>query len=113
MTQALSSSPSSQTKRTRSLGGLTISRVVPQLVILALVLIINVIVSPQFFDIGIREDRLYGSLIDVFNRGAPVMILAIGMTVVIATGGIDLSVGAVIAIAGAAAAALIESGMSV
>ncbi len=113
MTHSLSSASPAQAKRARYLGGLTISRIAPQLAILALVLIINVIVSPQFFDIGIREDRLYGSLIDVFNRGAPVMILAIGMTVVIATGGIDLSVGAVIAIAGAAAAALIESGMSV
>ena len=49
---------------------------------------------------------------DVFYRGAPVAILALGMTPVIATGGIDLSVGAVIAIAGAVAAALAQTDMA-
>src|SRR5207244_10393807 len=48
-----------------------------------------------------------GSLIDMLSRGAPVMLLALGMTLVIATGGVDLSVGAVIAVSGAVAAALI------
>jgi galactofuranose transport system permease protein len=46
-------------------------------------------------------------MIDVLDRGAPVMLLALGMSLVIATGGIDLSVGAVMAIAGAVAASLI------
>ncbi len=96
--------------KTFSLGGLTLPRVLPQLVMLAIVLVANVIISPQFFDIQIRDGRLFGSIVDVFNRGAPVMILALGMTLVIATGGIDLSVGAVIAIAGATAATLVENG---
>ncbi|MGP4129790.1 hypothetical protein OJE16_08475 [Pantoea tagorei] len=39
-------------------------------------------------------------------------LLAIGMTLVIATGGIDLSVGAVMAIAGATAATLTVAGHS-
>src|SRR3546814_15249149 len=60
--------------------------------------------SPQFFDIRLQDGRLFGSLVDVLNRGAPVAILAVGMTLVIATGGIDLSVGAVMAISGAVAA---------
>jgi hypothetical protein len=55
----------------------------------------------------IQNGRLYGSVIDILNRGAPVALLAIGMTVVIATKGIDLSVGAVMAICGAVAAACI------
>jgi galactofuranose transport system permease protein len=46
----------------------------------------------------------------VLNRGAPVAILALGMTLVIATRGIDLSVGAVMAIAGATAATLTAQG---
>ena len=37
----------------------------------------------------------------MLNRGAPVALLAVGMTLVIATKGIDLSVGAVMAICGA------------
>ena len=35
--------------------------------------------------------------------GSPLILVALGMTLVIATGGIDLSVGAVVAIAGALA----------
>jgi simple sugar transport system permease protein len=50
----------------------------------------------------------YGTPIDILNQGAKVMVLAIGMTLVIATGGIDISVGAVMAIAGAIAALLIS-----
>ena len=51
---------------------------------------------------------LYGTPVDILRQGSKVMILAIGMTLVIATGGIDISVGAVMAIAGAIAALLIS-----
>ncbi len=54
-----------------------------------------------------RDGRLFGSLVDIVNRAVPVLLLALGMTLVIATGGIDLSVGAVMAITGAVAASLI------
>ncbi|WP_413203451.1 ABC transporter permease [Rhodospirillum sp. A1_3_36] len=57
----------------------------------------------------LQDGRLFGSLVDVFNRGAPVMLLATGMVLVIATRGIDLSVGAVMAISGAVAASLADS----
>ncbi len=46
-------------------------------------------------------------------RAAPVALLTIGMTLVIATKGIDLSIGAVIAICGAVAATLISNGYSI
>ncbi|MBX9457170.1 MAG: ABC transporter permease [Rhizobium sp.] len=91
----------------------TILRILPQLVTLAIVLILNVILFPSFFDISFQNERLYGSLIDVLNRGAPVALLAVGMTLVIATKGIDLSVGAVVAICGAVAASSIADGHSV
>ncbi|WP_346839547.1 ABC transporter permease [Microbulbifer sp. SAOS-129_SWC] len=78
---------------------------------LFLLLAINLVLAPEFFQIGIVDGRLYGSLIDVLNRSAPVALLAIGMTLVIATGGIDLSVGATMAIAGAVCANLITSGV--
>ena len=55
---------------------------------------------------------MFGSPIDILNRAAPVALLAIGMTLVIATGGIDLSVGAVMAIAGATTAAMTVMGFS-
>lgn len=87
-------------------------RLTPQLIALAVILLLNVLAFPGFFDIEIQNGRLYGSLIDVLNRGAPVALLAVGMTLVIATKGIDLSVGAVIAITGAAGAAAIAAGFS-
>jgi ribose/xylose/arabinose/galactoside ABC-type transport system permease subunit len=77
---------------------------------LAAILLFNLIVYPEFFKITILEGHLYGSLVDIFRNGAPLMILAIGMTLVIATGGVDLSVGPVIAITGAVATSFIGLG---
>jgi Ribose/xylose/arabinose/galactoside ABC-type transport systems, permease components len=80
-----------------------------QLAAFAVILLVNWSVSPQFFDVRLQDGRLFGSVVDVFNRGAPVALLSIGMVLVIATRGIDLSVGAVMAIAGAIAASLADS----
>ena len=82
------------------------SRLFWPLVAWALILVFDALFLPGFFKIGIMEDsvngnHLYGNLIDVLNNGAPLMVVAIGMTMVIATGGVDLSVGAVIAISAA------------
>ena len=70
----------------------------------------SLVVAPDFLSAELRDGRLNGGLIDVLNRGAPVALLAIGMTLVIATRGIDLSVGSVMAIAGATAAAAVNAG---
>ena len=78
------------------------------LVALALILITDAIFAPGFFKIGILDGHLFGNLIDVVNNAAPLMLVAIGMTLVIATGGVDLSVGAVIAISAAMGAVLIN-----
>ena len=77
---------------------------------LGLVLLANWALFPGFFDLSVQDGRLFGSLIDVLNRGAPVAILAIGMTAVIATRGVDLSVGAIMAVSGAVAASLVVAG---
>ncbi len=77
------------------------------LLALALALAFNAVATPGFFAFTVRDGRLYGSIIDILNRAAPVMLLSLGMTLVIATGGVDLSVGAVMAITGATAALLI------
>jgi galactofuranose transport system permease protein len=74
---------------------------------IVLLLIFNVIYSPTFLHVQVVDGRLYGSLIDILNRGSMVMLLAIGMTLVIALKGVDLSVGSVMAIAGAVAAVLV------
>ena len=56
------------------------------------------IVSPGFLDVTIRDGHLFGQLIDILRASATPLLLALGMCLVIATGGIDLSVGAVMAI---------------
>ncbi|MEI2264686.1 galactofuranose ABC transporter, ATP-binding protein YtfT [Erwinia sp. CGal63] len=84
----------------------------PQIAALILVLLVDSLVAHNFFAVHLQDGRLFGSPIDILNRAAPVALLAIGMTLVIATGGIDLSVGAVMAIAGATAATLTVSGHS-
>ena len=74
----------------------------------AAIILFNLIFTDGFFRIEIKNGHLFGSLIDIFNRGAPVILVTIGMTLVYATGGVDLSVGAIIAISGAMAAQLIR-----
>lgn len=86
-----------------------INRLFLPLLALMLVLCVNLILSPEFFHLEIKDGRLYGSLVDILNRSAPCALLAIGMSLVIATGGIDLSVGAIIAISGAICANLLNS----
>jgi galactofuranose transport system permease protein len=85
-------------------------RLFPQIAALAIILLMVSIAFPGFFRLEMQNGRLYGSVIDILNRGAPVALLAIGMTIVIATKGIDLSVGAIMAICGAVAAACITEG---
>ncbi len=77
---------------------------------LAVLLIIDLVAVPGFFRLTVKEGHLYGSLIDIVNRAAPLMLAALGMTVVIATRGIDISVGAVVALSGTVAAMLIGGG---
>ena len=74
----------------------------PGLVLVAL-LALNLVFHHDFLAIRVVDGHLYGNLILILIYGAPTILLGLGMTLVIATGGIDLSVGAVIAIAGAIA----------
>ncbi|WP_422769677.1 ABC transporter permease [Plantactinospora sp. WMMC1484] len=73
------------------------------LVVLAILLLSNLFFTPDFFAIDVRQGHLYGSLVDIVRFGAPLILVSLGMTLVIATGGIDLSVGSVVAICGALA----------
>jgi galactofuranose transport system permease protein len=75
---------------------------------LLIILLFDLIFEPGFFKIGILDGHLFGNLIDVVNDGAPLALVAIGMTLVIATGGVDLSVGAVVAISAAMGTVLIN-----
>jgi ribose/xylose/arabinose/galactoside ABC-type transport system permease subunit len=80
------------------------------LTVLFALLLFNLLYSPDFFAIHIRDGHLYGSLIDILNYGTPLILVSLGMTLVIATKGIDLSVGSVMAIAGTMACIIISKG---
>ncbi len=80
------------------------------LLALALILIIDGIIVPNFFAIRIVEGRLFGNLIDILYRAVPTALVALGMALVIGTKGIDLSVGSIIAICGAIIAWRIHEG---
>ncbi|MDM0017854.1 ABC transporter permease [Variovorax sp. J22R187] len=82
------------------------------LVTLAILLAINAVFNPSFLHLEWRSGHLYGSLIDILNRAAPLVLVSLGMTLVIATRGIDISVGAVVAIAAAIAAWMIGGSLS-
>lgn len=90
--------------------GRRLKRLAPQIIALAIILALITAIAPGFLTISMQNGRIYGSLVDILVRAAPVALLTIGMTLVIATRGIDLSIGAVIAICGAVAATLISNG---
>ncbi|MBR2824079.1 MAG: ABC transporter permease [Clostridia bacterium] len=75
-----------------------------------LILIVCLIIRPDFFSISYQPSNhmLYGNLIDIINRSAEITIIGMGMTMVIALGGTDLSVGALVAVSGALALKLMR-----
>lgn len=83
------------------------SKIVWPLVTLGILLLFNLFFIPNFFRIEIIEGHLFGNLIDIIKNAAPIMLLAIGLTLVIATHGIDISVGSVVAISAGVVAMLI------
>ncbi|HEX8459653.1 MAG TPA: ABC transporter permease [Pyrinomonadaceae bacterium] len=70
---------------------------------LVLLVLANALLTPNFAD----PNNFRNILLQV----APTVLVAVGMTLVIATGGIDLSVGSVMAIAAALAATNLERGL--
>lgn len=77
------------------------------LIALGALLLFNLFFTPHFFRVEVKEGHLFGNLIDILKNGAPIMLLAIGLTLVIATHGIDISVGSVVAISAGVVAILI------
>jgi ribose/xylose/arabinose/galactoside ABC-type transport system permease subunit len=84
------------------------SRAVWTILALVIIIIANRLISSNFFSIEMVNGRLIGSPINILDGAAPIMLLSIGMTLVIATKGVDLSVGAVMAICAAVAVVLIN-----
>lgn len=78
---------------------------------LALVLLVNIITTPNFFAISVRDGMLYGYIIDIINRASELVILAIGMTLVVSSSaGTDISVGAIMAVSAAVCCSVLTGG---
>lgn len=81
------------------------------IVCLLVVLLVNIIKTPTFFNISYSNGVLTGHVIDVINRSAELVILAIGMTFVTASsGGQDISVGAIMAVSAAVCCQILSGG---
>jgi len=78
---------------------------------LALVLLVNIVTTPNFFAIEVRNGVLYGYLIDIINRASELVILAVGMTLVVSSSaGTDISVGAIMAVSAAVCCNILTGG---
>src|SRR3954454_20332403 len=75
------------------------------LAILAALLVVTAIVAPEFFQVR--------NVLNVSRQASIVGVIAIGMPFVILTGGIDLSVGSILALTAVVTADLINAGLPV
>jgi simple sugar transport system permease protein len=71
---------------------------------LLLLLAGNGLFNPGFLALQWRDGHVFGNLVDIANRAAPLALVSLGMTMVIAVRGLDISVGAVLAISATVAA---------
>jgi len=91
------------TNRTAGLRRLTRNPMFWGVIAIAVLLLLNLIKDPGYLAISVNpaNGHLVGNLIDILRASAPVLMISLGMALVIATGGIDLSVGSIMAVAGA------------
>ena len=82
--------------------GMDWRRIPPALWIMALMCVLYGVVAPGFFTLG--------NLLNVVVQAAPLLVVAIGVTMVILTEGIDLSVGFVMGFVGVATSLVLKSG---
>ncbi|ACV07953.1 ABC transporter permease [Jonesia denitrificans] len=77
---------------------------------IVLLLAINLAKDPTYLSITVSESNghLVGNVIDILRAAAPIMMIAIGMCLVVATSGIDLSVGSLMVVAGAVSMELLN-----
>lgn len=80
----------------------------PLLSLIIILIICGILSGGDFFKLEIVDGHLYGRLVDILRNGSKYMILAIGMTMVLATGGTDISVGSIMAISGALACSIVD-----
>lgn len=73
------------------------------IVALIALLALNVLKDPTYLGLSVNPNNgnLVGNLVDILKAAAPIMMIALGMALVIATAGIDLSVGSLMVVGGA------------
>ena len=90
---------------------LTSMRLFMPLVCLLAIIIVATITIPGFLSMSLKNGVPYGYPVDVINRASELVILSVGMTLVTAaSGGQDISVGAVMAVAGAVCCQILSGG---
>lgn len=95
----------------KTLTRITKRRLFMPILCLGIVLLLNMIKTPDFFTISLRGGVLYGYIIDVINRASELVILAVGMTLCISSSaGVDISVGAIMAVAAAVCCSILAGG---
>jgi simple sugar transport system permease protein len=84
-------------------GGLVRRQYFWGIIAILVLLAINTIRKPDYLAVTINPStgNLAGNLIDILRASAPILMIAVGMALVIATAGIDLSVGSLMVVAGA------------
>jgi ribose/xylose/arabinose/galactoside ABC-type transport system permease subunit len=98
------SAPNVRTPTTNTLGRRLVSSPhLRGLLAIALLLTMNVIKDPSYLSISYSSTQgaFVGNLIDIMRAVAPILMVSIGMCLVVASGGIDLSVGSMMAVSGA------------
>jgi ribose/xylose/arabinose/galactoside ABC-type transport system permease subunit len=83
----------------------------PVMIFLLILLLNGILSGGNFFEMKIVDNHLYGRLIDILRNGSKLMLLSIGLTLVLATGGTDISVGSVMAISGAIACSIVSGNL--
>ncbi|MFI6262467.1 ABC transporter permease [Micromonospora sp. NPDC051006] len=81
------------------------------IIAIVLLLLVNVVKDPAFLAVSVNSlnGNLVGNLVDILRASAPILMIAVGMSLVVATGGIDLSVGSLMVVAGAVSMEFIKA----
>ncbi|MBN1891169.1 MAG: ABC transporter permease [Clostridiales bacterium] len=76
------------------------NRLTFSLLVLLVVVVQNIITTPDFFEITMKNGLISGYIPNILDEASELVIITLGMTLVIAvSGGVDLSVGPIMAIA--------------
>ena len=78
----------------------------------AALMVFNLIFDRDYFELTTLDGHIHGPLITTIKQSSRIMLLALGMTLVIATAGVDLSVGSLMAVCAGAAAYCSQAGGS-